>query len=160
MKTRKNPGCIPKFVVAVKKDGEYEIVSSPRYITNPEALADYSEPFPEAESIKGTALWIRRSWALPELDDLGGEACGLQYSGFQAVRAEYGQKDIRQLLIHITVRDYIFNGHVVSEYDYVFRTLTEKGIIITAILLNNKSDAYPQLIHPAFPGRQRLLLCI
>lgn len=42
-----------KFVVAVKKDGEYEIVSSPRYITNPEALADYSEPFPEAESIKG-----------------------------------------------------------------------------------------------------------
>ena len=31
-----------KFVVAVKKDGEYEIVSSPRYITNPEALADYS----------------------------------------------------------------------------------------------------------------------
>ena len=37
---------------------------------------------------------------------------------------------------------------MVSEYDYAFSTLTEKGIVTTAILLNDKSEDYPQMIHP------------
>lgn len=139
-----------KFVVAVKKDGEYEIVSSPRYITNPEALADYSEPFPEAESIKGL-LVDPQKLGTSELDDLG-----VKHAGYNipVSRLLGPSTDKRYPTITYTYngKDYIFNGHVVSEYDYVFRTLTEKGIIITAILLNNKSDAYPQLIHPLSRG--------
>ena len=45
-------------------------------------------------------------------------------------------------------KKYTLNGHVVDEYDYVFRTLTRKGIVITAILLNNKASHAPQMIHP------------
>lgn len=43
---------------------------------------------------------------------------------------------------------YAFNGQRIAEYDHVFSILTQKGITITAILLNNKSAAQPQLIHP------------
>ena len=59
-----------KFVVAVKKDGKYEVLSTPQYITNPEALASYSEPYPKAESIKGL-LVDPQKLGTSELDDLG-----------------------------------------------------------------------------------------
>ena len=45
-------------------------------------------------------------------------------------------------------KTYAFNGQRIAEYDLVFSTLTKKGITISAILLNNKSSAQPQLIHP------------
>ena len=45
-------------------------------------------------------------------------------------------------------RTYALNGQVVAEYDLVFGTLTAKGITTTAIILNNYSGAYQQLIHP------------
>ena len=45
-------------------------------------------------------------------------------------------------------KGYTFNGEVISEYDLIFKTLTEKEIEITVILLNDVVPAYPQLIHP------------
>ena len=127
-----------KFVVAVKKDGKYEVLSTPQYITNPEALASYSEPYPKAESIKGL-LVDPQKLGTSELDDLG-------------VKQAAYNIPIARLLGPSTHSDYTLNGHVVSEYDYVFKTLSDKGIVITAILLNNKSDAYPQVIHPLSRG--------
>ena len=52
--------------------------------------------------------------------------------------------------IHYTYngRTYTINGQVVAEYDLVFGTLTAKGITTTAIILNNYSPSFPQLIHP------------
>lgn len=139
-----------KFVVAVKQDGEYKIVSRPRYITNPEALADYSEPFPEAESIKGL-LVDPQKLGTSELDDLGIKHAGYNIP-ISRLLGPSTHSDYPTITYTYNGKDYTLNGHVVSEYDYVFRTLTEKGIIITAILLNNKTDAYPQLIHPLSRG--------
>ena len=61
---------------------------------------------------------------------------------------ESTQKDYPTITYVYNGKEYKLNGHVVSEYDYVFSTLTKKGIVTTAILLNNKSTAYPQMIHP------------
>ncbi len=59
-----------KFVVAVKKDGEYVPVSTPKYITNPEAIARYTSVFQEPASIKGLLVDPNRLRG-SELDDLG-----------------------------------------------------------------------------------------
>lgn len=77
-------------------------MSSPRYITNPEALADYSEPFPEAESIKGL-LVDPQKLGTSELDDLGVKHAGYNIP-VSRLLGRVRTKDIRQLLIHITVR--------------------------------------------------------
>ena len=45
-------------------------------------------------------------------------------------------------------RNYAFNGQVVAEYDYIFSTLSGKGIIITAIILNDMNPGHMDLIHP------------
>ena len=44
-------------------------------------------------------------------------------------------------------KTYQFNGLVVAEYDNIFKTMSDRGICITAAILNNMGN-YPQLIHP------------
>lgn len=135
-----------KFVVAILKDGRYEALTAPRYITNPEALADYQEPFPEAESIKGL-LVDPQNLGTTELDELG-----VNHAVYNIPVARLLGPSTMESYPTITYtykgKEYFLNGHVVSEYDYVFSTLTKKGIVITAILLNNRSEAYMNLIHP------------
>ena len=135
-----------KFVVAVKNDGKYQAVSAPAYITNPEVLADYTEPFPEAESIKGL-LVDSQKLGTTELEELGVKHAVYNIPVGRLL-GESTQKDYPTITYVYNGKEYKLNGHVVSEYDYVFSTLTKKGIVTTAILLNNKSTAYPQMIHP------------
>ncbi|MDE7287446.1 MAG: hypothetical protein K2N55_11480, partial [Lachnospiraceae bacterium] len=59
-----------KFVVAIKKDGQYVQVSGPSYITNPEAIARYSSVYQQASSKKGLLVDPNRLRG-NELDDLG-----------------------------------------------------------------------------------------
>ena len=139
-----------KFVVAVKKDGKYEVLSTPQYITNPEALASYSEPYPKAESIKGL-LVDPQKLGTSELDDLGVKQAAYNIP-IARLLGPSTHSDYPTIIYNYNGKDYTLNGHVVSEYDYVFKTLSDKGIVITAILLNNKSDAYPQVIHPLSRG--------
>ena len=139
-------GIFHKFVVAVKKDGVYLPVSEPRYITNPEAAAKYRSGRKTAVSKKGLLVDPNKLRS-PELDDLG-------------VRHAAYNIPVSRILghstdgIHETIyykyngKSYAFNGQVMSEYDLVFGTLSAKGIEVTAILLNDVSHAYPQLLHP------------
>lgn len=139
-----------KFVVAVKKDGKYEALSTPQYITNPEALAGYSEPYPEVESIKGL-LVDPQKLGTSELDDLGVKQAAYNIP-IARLLGPSTHSDYPTIIYNYNGKDYTLNGHVVSEYDYVFKTLSDRGIVTTAILLNNKSDAYPQVIHPLSRG--------
>lgn len=135
-----------KFVVAVKKDGRYVQVSGPRYITNPEAIARYTSVYQQPGSKKGLLVDPNRLRG-NELDDLG------------VKQAAYNIPVARLLgpttsAVYPTInytyngKTYAFNGQVVAEYDLVFSTLTAKGITTTAIILNNYSPSYPQMIHP------------
>lgn len=135
-----------KFVVAVKLNGEYVALCGPQYITNPEALAAYKAPFPSRSSIKGILVDpLKLSGS--ELDDLNVKhaAYNIPVSNIlgETTNGNYPT-------IHYTYngKTYAFNGQRIAEYDHVFGILTKKGITISAILLNNKSSAQPQLIHP------------
>ncbi len=59
-----------KFVVAVKKDGQFVRVSGPKYITNPEAIARFGSVYQTPASIKGLLVDPNRMRG-GELDDLG-----------------------------------------------------------------------------------------
>lgn len=139
-----------KFVVAVKKDGEYVPVSAPHYVTNQEAYAKYRSGRDAGISKKGL-LVDPNKLRTSELDDLG------------VKQAAYNIPVSRILGhstdgIHDTVyykyngKTYAFNGQVMSEYDLVFGILTAKGIEVTAIILNDASYSYPELLHPLSRG--------
>lgn len=135
-----------KFVVAVKQNGRYMAVSTPRYITNPEVLSDYTEPFPESDSIKGL-LVDSQKLGTTELDELGVKHAVYNIP-LSRLLGPTTDRNYPTITYTYNGKDYELNGRVVSEYDYAFSTLTEKGIVSTAILLNDKSDEYPQMIHP------------
>lgn len=135
-----------KFVVAVKHNGRYEAVSTPRYITNPEALADYTEPFPETESIKGL-LVDSQKLGTTELEELGVRQAVYNIP-LSRLLGPTTDRNYPTITYTYNGKEYELNGRVVNEYDYVFSTLTAKGIVTTAILLNDKSDEWPQMIHP------------
>ena len=59
-----------KFVVAVKKDGQYMQVGRPAYITNPEVIAKYTSVYVQPASKKGLLVDPNRLRG-NELDDLG-----------------------------------------------------------------------------------------
>ncbi len=135
-----------KFVLAVKKDGEYVQVSQPRYITNPEAIAKYTNVFQQPASIKGLLVDPNRLRG-NELDNLGVKQAAYN---IPVARLLGPTTNGAYPTIHYTYngKTYTFNGQVVAEYDLVFSTLTAKGITTTAIILNNYSSAFKQLIHP------------
>lgn len=135
-----------KFVVAVKKDGQYVQVSSPKYITNPEAIAKYTASYQEPASKKGLLVDPNRLRG-NELDDLGVKQAAYN---IPVARLLGPSTSSAYSTIYYTYngKTYAFNGQVIAEYDLVFGTLTAKGITTTAIILNNYSSSYLQLIHP------------
>lgn len=135
-----------KFAVAVKKDGEFVQVSTPGYITNPEAIAKYPSVYHQPASKKGLLIDPNKLRG-NELDDLGVKQGAYN---IPVARILGPSTSSAYSTIHYTYngRTYSFNGQVIAEYDLVFGTLTAKGISTTAIILNNYSPAYSQLIHP------------
>jgi len=139
-----------KFVVAAKRNGNYQILGTSRYITNPEAIAR-TNSYQKAASVKGLIVDPNKLHG-SELDDLGvkqgayniplGYIMGqTSYAGNPTIYYEYGGKT------------YAFNGQAVAEFDIVFGILQKKGIQATVVLLNNSNGAYPELIHPNARGR-------
>lgn len=141
-----NSRLFSKFVLTVKKDGKFVAISKPKFITNPEAAAKYNPSFPETKSKKGL-LVDPQKLAGSELDDLG-----VKHAAYNVPlsRIVGPTTNAYYPTVHYTYngRSYSFNGQVVAEYDYVFSTLTNKGITTTAIILNDMSSGTMDLIHP------------
>lgn len=139
-----------KFVIAVKKDGQYVPVSTPSYITNPEAIARFGSVYQQPVSKKGLLVDPNKLRG-GELEDLGVKQAAYN---IPVARLLGPTSSAAYSTIYYTYngKTYSFNGQVVAEYDIVFGTLTSKGITTTAIILNNYSSAYTQLIHPQARG--------
>lgn len=134
-----------KFVVAVKKDGAYLPITRPHYITNPEAIARYMPSFGDTKSKKGL-LVDPEKLRTNELDDLG-----VRHAAYNIPLSRILGPTTNDYYptIHYTYngKSYAFNGQIMAEYDYIFTSLTNRGIITTAIILNDRSSR-PELIHP------------
>ncbi len=145
-----------KFVVAIKKDGKFMAVSRPRYITNPEAVAKYRPSFGNTKSKKGLLVDPNKLRGT-ELDDLGVKHAAYNIP-MSKILGETTMAVYPTVYYTYNGRTYAFNGQAISEYDFVFTTLSSKGITTTAIILNDMAPGHTQLIHPkARSGNKRSL---
>lgn len=134
-----------KYRVAVKKNGEYIAISSGKYLSNPEDTAGKATGR-NAASKKGLLvnpaklhsgeledLGVKQSaYNIPLSRILGGTTNGI----YPTISYNYNGKT------------YHFNGQTMAEYDLVFSSLSAKGIINSAIILDDRPGAYPELTHP------------
>ncbi len=134
-----------KFVVAVKKDGAYLPITRPRYITNPEAIAKYTPSFGDTKSKKGL-LVDPEKLRTTELDDLGVRHAAYNIP-LSRILGPTSNDYYPTVYYTYNGKSYAFNGQIIAEYDYIFTSLTNRGIITTAIILNDVSSR-PELIHP------------
>ena len=134
-----------KFVVAVKKNGSFLAITKPRYITNPEAIAKYSPSFGATSSKKGL-LVDPEKLKTSELDDLGVKHAAYNIP-LSRILGQTSNANYPTVYYTYNGRNYAFNGQIIAEYDYIFTSLTNRGITTTAIILNDISS-HPELIHP------------
>ena len=134
------------FVLAIKQNDKYCAISDKFYITNPEVLAENKKKAPVADSIKG--LLLDPAMLLSEqLDEL---SCKQIVYNIPVANLLGETSDRKFPTIYYTYEGvtYALDGYVVAGYDGMFRFLHDKGIIITAIVLNNRDEENSCLIHP------------
>jgi hypothetical protein len=131
-----------KFVIAIKQNSSYKIISSFRYISNPEAVASYTYDFPTPPTKKGlqgfsSSLGINHTVINIELNDM------------IATPSEYGTKNA----VEYTYKGntYYFRKDAVRTYAQTAKNFSDKGAVVYAILLMSWSSK-PELITPK--GRQ------
>ena len=126
-----------KFVVAVWDGQKYHAVSNPAYITNPEYLAKNTTEFRDPLTKKGLLI---ENAMLADAFELGvkhvivnipfhhilGEGISYTYEG----------------------KKYSFNKKLMEEYDETVSRMSEKGMLVTAVILNGWNPSTPQLIYP------------
>lgn len=140
-----------RFVPAILVNGDYVALARGQYLTNPESLACNAEPYPVYESKKGllidgaavgsdlmSNLNVKRVVYNVPLSLILGETDS-EY--FDTIEYEYNG------------RTYHFNGHQVMIYDSLFKYLTEEGCHITAIVLNDWINDFPEMVHPKSRNR-------
>lgn len=134
-----------KFVVAVKKNGGFLAITKPHYITNPEAIAKYALSFGDTTSKKGLLVDPEKLRSA-ELDDLGVKHAAYNIP-LSRILGSTSNEYYPTVYYTYNGNTYSFNGQIIAEYDYIFTNLTNRGITITAIILNDISSR-PELIHP------------
>lgn len=135
-----------RFVPAVICDNEIHALSSGLYITNPETIARNTTEYPDIASKKGilldpltldkdelTNLNVNRAVFNIPLSFIMGKT---ENDAIPTVNYEYMGKI------------YHFNGYRLAGFDSVFSYLTANNYHVTAIVLNDLNESYPELIHP------------
>ena len=129
-----DPRLYSRFVVALKIGDTYQAISAPIYVTNPGDVASFTEEYPEAMSKKGLLI---------ELDMLGDAMeLGVRHT---TINIPYHHIIGGNLKYHYNGKDYYFNEELIASYDKMISSFSNKGIIVTAILLNGWNDAHPEL---------------
>lgn len=139
-------GLYKKYGVAVKVDGEYKLIGTPSFITNPGALSKHPDAYMTAKSKKGILIDYNRVYT-GELEDLGVAQAAINIP-ISSILGPTTNPVFPSIQYNYDGRNYTFNGMVIAGFDATVSTLTEKGIQTTAILLNNYTYAHPELIHP------------
>ena len=128
-----------RYVVAVNRGGRYEPISNEAYVTNPEAVSDYQKPFPEVGTKKGLNI------ELSMLDDA--MSLGVKHTAVNISVREFLEPN-GALTYNYNGKTYRFNKRRVEEYDKTIRLFSNKGIIVTGIILNGWNHAHPELLYP------------
>ena len=126
-----------KFQLAVYDGTQFISVSKPHYITNPEIVAKNSAAFKDPLSKKGLNIEIDM---LEDAFDLGVKhvTTNIAFSQIMGTGITYQYDG----------KTYHFNKAVVDAYDKTISALSNKGMTVTVILLNDWNPNTPDLIYP------------
>ena len=136
-------GC---FVPALLIDGAYVPAGRGVYLSNPEALAKNTRPYPEPGSKKGLLL-DPTMLGTTELTELGVKH-SIYNIPLSSLMGETTDPDYPTVYYTYKGTRYAFNGKTVTAYDNLFRYLTDLGTCATAIVLNDWNETFPEMIHP------------
>lgn len=127
------------FVVAVYDGEEYTQVSNEVYVTNPEVMAKYTEPYKTGQTKKGLLIQTTQSM-IADAFELGVNhvIVNIPFSHILGSGIEYTYDG----------KTYHFSSEVLAVYDDTIRRMSEKNMTVTAVLLNDWNNATPQLYYP------------
>ena len=127
------------FVVAVYDGEEYIKVSNEVYVTNPEVMAKYTEPYKTGQTKKGLLIQTTQSM-IADAFELGVNhvIVNIPFSHILGSGIDYTYDG----------RTYHFSSDVLAVYDDTIRRMSEKNMTVTAVLLNDWNNATPQLYYP------------
>lgn len=127
------------FVVAVYDGEEYIQVSNEVYVTNPEVMAKYTEPYKTGQTKKGLLIQTTQSM-IADAFELGVNhvIVNIPFSHILGSGIDYTYDG----------KTYHFSSDVLAVYDDTIRRMSEKNMTVTAVLLNDWNNATPQLYYP------------
>lgn len=130
------------FVIAVFDGEKYVPVSEPSYITNPQIIAPHQNEYQDPLTKKG--LLIENAY-LEDAFDLGVKhvIVNIPFHHIlgQGIDYEYDGKM------------YHFDKALMEKYDNTISRMSEKGMLVTATILNGWNDNTPQLVYPGVKKR-------
>lgn len=135
-----------KFGIAVKKDDTFVLVGQPSFIINPESIAKHTNVFMNVDSKKGILIDYNRVFT-GQLEDLGIKQAAINIP-VSSIMGPTTNALFPSIQYSYNGHNYTFNGMVIAGFDSTVAALTQKGIQTTAIVLNDYSHAYIDLIHP------------
>lgn len=135
-----------KFGVAVKIDDEFVLVGQPSFVTNPEAIASHTGVYMSVPTKKGILIDYNRVFT-GELEDLGIRQIAMNIP-LSSIMGPSTNPLFPSIHYSYNGQTYTFNGTVIAGFDTTIATMTQKGIQTTAIILNDYTNAYINLIHP------------
>lgn len=126
-----------KFLLAVWDGEKYVPVSSFRYISNPEIMAENTKEFKEPLTKKGLNIELSM---LSDAFELGVKhaSTNIAFSQIMGSGIEYEYNG----------KIYHFNKAIVDAYDKTISSLSNKDISVSVIILNDWNPATPDLVHP------------
>lgn len=126
-----------KFLLAVWDGEKYVPVSSFRYISNPEIMAENTKEFKEPLTKKGLNIELSM---LSDAFDLGVKhaSTNIAFSQIMGTGIEYEYNG----------KIYHFNKAIVDAYDKTISSLSNKDISVSVIILNDWNPSTPNLVHP------------
>lgn len=127
-----------KFVVCIWDGTKYVPVSSPVYITNPEAIAKNTEEYKEPFTKKGLLIELTQ---ISDAFELGVShvIVNIPFSSILGSGIAYSYEG----------ETYHFNKEVVEAYDKTISMFSNKGMLVNAVILNSWNDSTPDLFMPA-----------
>lgn len=135
-----------RFIPALRVNGSYVQVGQGIYLSNPEALAENQESYPELESKKGLLL-DPTMIGTPELTDLNVKHT-IYNIPLSHIMGETTDQTFPTITYTYQGKNYAFNGAAINGYDGLFTYLSDHGMTATAVVLNDWNEAFPELIHP------------
>ncbi len=131
-----------KFLVAVKSGGSMSQVSDEHYITNPEAIATKTV----ARNDHGMKGILPNTADAATFQDLG--VAQMVYNLYMGDIVGPAADPAQTIAFDYCGKSYQFNGAALAQYDGFVRWCSANNFQLTMTILNNKTAAGADLIHP------------